>query len=541
MGSTNKTIERYYNQAPLDGSLEELQEWVDALPLLNTHKSAVMLYKALSAFDCDVPKEDSCERLNCFMTPIERITDSFVNDYVTESNFDFKIRQAQQFFARDLNLLLVELTHRLINKLINDGSKEHLACLCKINLVTFNKATVCGFYLSLPMHSDGWSQIYSTYDVMETNSLLDIPLEMDSSMSLGAVFKLSLLLSVSNPYQLNPVEIAVMYDICKNYASHAVITKETNGSSYSFDLNQNLPPAWLDYANSNDSHVHRRYFNVNPVISKLKENPTEMISTSSESSVILVKKLLSSWSHTFKRHNARNPLRGHEDITIISGLVSINGELIDKNTIDKSLDANDGLTVKGGKLPTTSTILPVQPFIAYIVNHYEKILIDWQLAEDSVSSQKEMTHWDVVDMSDGGLKIVRGAIVNQAVFSPGRLLGLRSESLDSGIWQVGVIRWIRVDMRHEVFMGIQLVSTDNIAVSIQNKQQISHGYELPGIASSNCYLSDEPQILITPAIPYRSNDTVLVTTQDGQYHARLIDCIDASRFHKVFTCFKVDE
>jgi hypothetical protein len=542
MSLDNSKIDSHYTQAPIDSPIDELSDWVDSLPLLDTHKCAVMLFKALEALEQNVALSDCGERLMVLMLPIERISEAFVNDYVADANYTFNIRQAQLFFARELYLKLIDISFGAIERGVN---KKELHVLCAINLLCFLKAIICGFQLSLSLKEGAWKKFYHVYKVMEDEGFLNKALNMsffniDSGMLAIDLVKLCILLVAGNPYQLNPAQIHVMYDICRRYASYAVITDDAKESAYSFDINQDLPPAWLNFSQE-QKHDNRRYVDARPFINKLKENPAEVISYYNDSHVVLVKKLINSWNHIYIRNNQRTNLSNVEEISVISGLVSLHNHLNGEELgINQHQSSEKQVLHSQDRDQHGSVYTDQNPFLAYVVNHYEKILIDWQLDEESSGADGEVTNWDVVDMSDTGLKIVRGAVVNRAILSTGRLLGLQSKHIDEGTWQAGLIRWIRVDARHEVYMGIQLVSTQNKAVTLQNKNQAELGYVLPGIVTENCYLQESAQVIITPAIPYKAGDELVATDSKGEQKVRLNKCIDASRHHRIYTYQVID-
>jgi hypothetical protein len=118
--------------------------------------------------------------------------------------------------------------------------------------------------------------------------------------------------------------------------------------------------------------------------------------------------------------------------------------------------------------------------------------------DDEVSRSMNVTEWDVVNQSAGGLKVRRQGATAQAI-TVGEVLGIKF--MGNAHWTVGVVRWLTVLDEGGMEFGIQFLAPASRYVAVQPTTS-SGGQVRPGLLLSDSGDFDSPDMLLAGPSTY---------------------------------------
>jgi len=209
------------------------------------------------------------------------------------------------------------------------------------------------------------------------------------------------------------------------------------GGHFLVPCDTDKPPKPALSANDETGGPNWRLFDANPIVEKLRARKNALQSgnvsaTTSRSmgpdGVNLLGKLITLWGDPPKRSSRREPM--DTTVAICVGIKAVHHFL----SLEPHTRPGEGEAIREGI---------TMPLLA--------------IPDDEVSRSMHVLEWDVVNQSEGGVKVRRTGATDQ-LLSVGEVLGLRFVGRIH--WAVGVVRWLTALEDGGLEFGVQFLASE---------------------------------------------------------------------------------
>jgi hypothetical protein len=242
---------------------------------------------------------------------------------------------------------------------------------------------------------------------------------------------------------------------------------------------QDKPPKPLLSANDDPGGPNWRLLDANPIVERLRARrqavETGNVSATTSKAMgpdmlVLLGKLVTLWGDPPKRSSRRDPMEA--SVAVCTGLRAITHFV----SLEPRVDPYRETEAIQGAATIPLVFVP----------------------DDEVSRSMNVTDWDVVNQSAGGLKVRRVGTTAQAI-TVGEVLGIKF--MGNARWTVGVVRWLTVLDEGGMEFGIQFLSPAARYVAVQPTMSAG-GQVRPGLLLSESGDFDAPDTLLTGPSTY---------------------------------------
>lgn len=546
--------------------VSHLQEWLGQISLLNLDKSAMAVNKKLNElYDASITPHSKKEQIELFHTIVYRLTDLLNEKYQKEFRH-METRRLIPALSFDLHYMCGLVYSQLILEHHNEFSQNEIATLCHRCFSHYAHAILRRYQLYETVKKGLWSTLYQAYAIAEQYNVTDIMLDdkndrMIQRTSVKGRFIGSLLLGICNPYNLTPSEMNNFFYSLKQWIPTVSLSKDIcENQLFVFSLNDDQQPGYISFKDNESFDQTYRGIDLCNVVNSLQlllsnyERGGDAIKESNLSEV-LVQHLFQSWNSVPQRRATRKVANGK--IAAVIGLAATSSLLrqhygfadstdeiignsaslpMDLDIMDDEEDTNpaSGINIAlEDNNPNTDTDVWNQDYTAKPAP--ESVPSIHQLSKEAPYKEHE---WQIVNASQGGVCLCSSELESSEMIA-GQVVAIRhleeGDDLhnDEKHWQIGIIRWVKVD-NGNLSIGIQIISSDGFPVLIQNRHQHDSGHYLAGALS---VMPEEPlqaSILIAPSVPYQTGDVVFLHGQHYGMQAKLHACVESSGFYKLF-------
>ena len=391
------------------------------------------------------------------------------------------------------------LAHSLGKKTLFGKSKDVAIALQRALLfVSFSLMHSYDEYMPAPrlLWSELWELFnYATASQLETQPTTAKNLRGEFQTTVAHAYKRILLTSVIDPYHLAEGEIWKVFSLLGDWTDAAELTAmtEVDKPTGYFVLDPHSDQRPISYAEAMERDIGEgcRLLNTNPVIQLLQQSLKGAGGPTPERN--LLGRMVRSLGLPPKRHSPRTSTGGQVNLT--SGISTLhhfiggaNGE-IPALEPQQIVPDDDGIEI--GDTPTGNT--------------------------ESSGPAYNAEHWDLVDRGPGGIGLLRQSRPNVPI-GVGELIGvLFADQAMEDTWSVGVVRWLNIAEVGEYHAGVQILSGQAQAVSVNAEHSTSSGraaLALPKVGA------DKGSTLLTPKGFYTKGSTLLVGTPANTFKVR---------------------
>lgn len=419
-------------RAPAPKDLEirpkQVKAWLDSLPLAQAHEAGRKVLAHLTALN--LAKVDTDDRLAILESyrPVARTLHEEMEAIFGKATLPLgqRAREALELaralageLATGYKIVLAEKS----GKLIAFGAKKQVPLLL-LRVMQCQCARLAAAYKSYtPTPAGTWAEIHQVFLQAERDGIVGEPADPETRTSIAELYCETLLLSLTDPYRLSQGEADKV--IAQIRASRAAVTLSQSrpqtrpGGHFIVPCDTDKPPKPALSANDDTGGPNWRLFDANAIVDKLRarRNALETGNVSATTSrsmgpdgVNLLAKLITLWGDPPKRSSRRDPVDATVMICVglkaASHFVALEAE---------AAEAEARAIREGNTMPLVS------------------------IPDDEVSRSMNVLEWDVVNQSDGGVKVRRTGPSSQPL-CVGEVVGLRL--LGRAHWAVGVVRWI---------------------------------------------------------------------------------------------------
>lgn len=401
-----------------------------------------------------------------------------------------------------------------------------------------------------------WRRINKLYEAAELYGFEDLEPEgtakPEQSYNIANIYKRLLLLALACPYRLRQAEIESVESLIKDLAPECRLSRVedhsiTNGI-FVIDLEGDDPPSYF-IANDDYSQESCRLFNTTELGDTVHDYLQQVSSTtdtdkenSTLDSQAVLRRLMLGWGVMPKRRHTRS--RKHAPVLVANGLSAahyfISGEVAfaetetpegqhaeaEPQTLFETRSKFESKPLKSQQKAHARDVWEIGGERPEEIDHDHLGTIDFDVpGKPKVKpglANYHMEKWKMLDSSVGGYRLFWDSD-KASDAQVGELIGIRKSDDPAEINLIlGAIRWIKGTTKKGIELGIEMLSPGAVAVAIRLLRpdgscgQYSRALLLPAVDSTG-----EPAMLITPTVPYRSGDRIIVNNQGEETQAEL--------------------
>lgn len=497
---------------------KHLQEWLDDLPVTNIIEVCSALDAEIGALNRQTVAMDTrLKLLELYRSTILKLLPSMEEQYIAtrlpqpgkNRQMAEQARQLQTGLANGYKIILLDYE----NATITLGKGKTVLIAAQRALSTLSRVLMICYQTYAPAPSSVWFEIHQIFRfASERNMTNSDVVDEGQESSINLVYKQTLLLALSNPYNLSPGEVAYIYKYLLAFGglAHFQAFMQLNNTAGLFLVQTQsdhppkpLPPELnhvdshseillntLELAHALVNHVDRLSAGESPKVLRLPDN------TRKSDHRELLKRLLKTWSTAPKRMFNRSENISSTQVCI--GLPALHHFI-------------------GGREFDDST--------------------DLSFVQPAKSARHTSDKWLIINESAGGLAL-KGSFEALPQVRPGDVVGLKSDAANN--WNVGVVRWVKSSKTEHLQIGTQLLAPNadpvRIKPSIANEAEtFQAALLLPGIL-----LLKQPETLIAPRGTYSSQRELLLKLDDNTNQVvRAVKLVDQTAGYDRFEFIRV--
>jgi hypothetical protein len=362
------------------------------------------------------------------------------------------------------------------------GAKKQLPLLALRAMEYFSAELRASYKSYSPVPPGLWHEMHQLYLYADKEGVAAEPADAEHPATLADTYCESLLLALTDPYRLVHGEADRILTLIRGLRGLVTLGQARpatrSGGHFLVPCDTDRPPKPALSANDDAGGANWRLLDTNGIVDKLRQrklaHESGNVSQTASRSVgpeglALMGRLALLWGDPPKRAYRRDPME--TSVAICVGLKAI-GHFV-------SLEPNADIAKEGEAIRAGIT-MPLQA-----------------MPDDEAAKTTPVYEWDVVNQSEGGLKVRRMSNALQTVVV-GESVGIKLTGRPR--WTVGVTRWITQHDDGTMEFGVQFLSGAARSVWVQHEQSASPQAK-PGLVLAD---DEGAQSLLT--VPNMYND-----------------------------------
>ena len=473
------TAERTAPPKDLEVRPKQVRAWLESLPLAQVPDTARKVAAHAAALNrCKMDNDDRIQVLESYRAVTTVLFDELDAVYSKATvPLGAKAREALGL-ARDLaghvavgyRIAIAERGGKLF------GAKKQLPLLMLRAMEHYAALLRSAYKSYTPVPEGLWREIHQLYLEAEREKVASEIVDPDTKEAIVNVYVEALLLALTDPYRLSPGEAD---KICAQIRSaRAPVTlgqarpATRSGGHFLVPCDTDKPPKPALSANDDTGGPNWRLLDCNPIVEKVRmrlnaiETGNVSATTRSAASpelVALLRKLVTLWGDPPKRAFRRNPSEG--TVAICVGMKAVS-QFIAMEPKDPAADQS---VLKRG------------------------ITVPLQRPDFSELAETPVFEYDIVNQSEGGLKVRRTGATPQAL-AVGEVVGIKQSHRPR--WTIAVVRWITVFEEGGMEFGVQFLAPNARFVQVQPTIAGSTTQPRPGLLLADEDDPDRYEVLL---------------------------------------------
>jgi len=540
--------------ASFDTRPAQVRAWLAALPTANLGETCRQLYGALRDVNrLDIPSSQRFRFLESVRPVLTTALEAMARHYVGRTfplpEKSRKVAQLAQALNRELSvgyiLVVDDEGHR--GRLRRDG--RMLAVSTHRALRSLGQLLLTAYRVYAPYPPGIWHQLHALYGSAETQGLTNSRVRDETYTGIrqarvADAYKQALLLALACPYRLRQGEAEQVHQALEVWAPRARLARvadEPQNPSGVFvaDLAGDDAPSYLALRPGGYQGDRCRLLDTaelaDTVRGELTRGPGGGAAGTRRLPEAVLRRLMLAWGVMPKRRFPRT--RKHSTVMVATGLSAahffISGEIAfvppdQAGGEEPVFDRPARFKVR----PTTAErqhtpdvwdlyARPPEPPSAT----GDEVMETADHDDGSVTYQADT--WKMINVSAGGYCLLWDSAESSGA-QVGELVAIREvDEPDAFHWRLGVVRWMKCVEREGLQLGVQMIAPGAVGVGIKLKRTDGTcGDYMRGLLLPEIRALGQPASLLTPALPYRVNETVLVFSHGTEKPVRLTGLVE---------------
>ena len=562
--TTEKT--EVVHELPFEIRPAAVDAWIAELPAANLGETSRRLYTTLVALNGQSlsPKKRVAvlEQLSPHVHYAnEALKKHFVGKSFPLKPISYQVARLAQALSIQLAMGYQTAAYELLGKsgFNRDRALTQTALLKALEL--FGLTLLRTYQVYAPYPRGLWQRVHKLYLTAESQGLDSLSLEAGKSMSevtISDSYKKLLLFALGSPYRLRQNETEEVYGFLRQWAgkcSLSTLDDQHDASGiFIIDLDGDAPPSYRVLHGEEYHRASCRVLDTAPLaggihgyLAQLKKQEERSGIKSTAISESTLQRLMLALGVVPKRQFGRT--RRHASAYVAAGLSAahyfISGQVMFAPTVTKtSGDQTAGKRLEDyhqlfearsrfDSKPLTHTTPPIRDVWQLggerpsDANREHVGIIDYSRPDTGPSVKQEYANyrtreWKLVDRSAGGYRLVWEKPESSCA-QVGELLGIR-EATDPDTFHLalGVIRWMQCSHKTGMELGVEMLAPRAVAVAIKLlKPEEGRGQYMRALLLPAMKTIEQPATLLTPTLPFRTGDTVIVNVHGQETRAEL--------------------
>lgn len=320
------------------------------------------------------------------------------------------------------------------------GARKQLPLLALRVIEHLALSLRAGYRAYTPAPPGTWAQLHQVYLHAEREGVAGEPADPDSRASVLDAYVEVLLLSLTDPYRLPQGEADRILALLRGFRGLAALAQSRpatpTGGHFLVPCDLDKPPKPSLSANDDNGGPNWRLLDSNALVEKLRARRSALEAGTVSAAMgkamgpdgaAFIARLITLWSDPPKRTARRDPAEA--TVAICAGLKAVSQFVSLEPKID--LATEDEMLRRGITMPLLA--LPM----------------------DDASQPIPVYEWDVLNKSEGGLKVRRMGPTQQPI-AVGELIGIKSTG--KAHWAIGSVRWITLFEEGGMEFGLQFLA-----------------------------------------------------------------------------------
>lgn len=489
-----------------DAKPSALQHWLDSLPKVQLGETAAHLYTALSEIShLQFKPTLKIQMIAQVLEPMQSLQDSVIRKYLMgQSTDEQSLRRATLMLHRLNQYAIAAILDNLeYSNKPKDGEKLALACVFERLHHDLLVYQLC--------HQHPHPGLWQCFNKLMHHSLelnwleLRLPLQFTAG-SLAHIAAAIVLQASCQPNQCIKTELMIVYELSRQWRQHALWRhpRAPGQSNLIVRPQTNLAPLsrrqtramWTEQQLGLDTRLLSQH------LKQQMDNPSEQ---HNGLTAHLLAHLIQSWSGRPPRSHDRQPV--DNDLLFCWGIKGIQHRIGTPEVLEK-------LFIQPSK-PLVNT--QSSPRDVWESIYHVDLPSAPSAAPTTALHGPEFLPAKMTNISPKGCGVLL-AEIDKGV-EVGELAAVRQTAND---WHLGIIRWIDRGLQHQ--LGIELLAPHARACAIRLwHKNGKHGPYNRAILTNVRANDQQIETLVTPRLPFKSGDFILITLGDSEqrYHLEL--------------------
>ncbi len=467
---------------------KQAKAWIESLPLAQSIEAGKKIRANLSAMSrSKIELDDRLALLEAYR-PVTTVVLDELDAVYSKSTLPLtaKAREclalARGIASEQANGYKIAILEKT-GKFLAFGAKKHLPGLVYRAMDNVAEGIRASYKSYTAMPAGLWKELHALHLHAESQGVAKEIADSDAKLSVADLYIEMLLLSLTDPYRLVQGEVERTVELLRvnrGYATLNTARPATNPiAHFIVPCDTDKPPKPFGPGMEDPGGPNARLLDANPVVDRLRQRKAAIDSGNvsatmsrmvSLESMQLLAKLIVLWGDPPKRAYRRDPME--TSVAICAGLRSLAHFVSQEPKVDPAAEAQaiqQGITI---------------PLIT--------------VPDDDVSRGLQVSEWEVVNQSAGGLKVRRSGTTTQSI-AVGEVVGIKF--LGKGRWTIGVVRWVTMLEDGGMEFGIQFLAPAARTVAV-TPTITSSGTVKVGLLLHESEQSEAADSLLTPPGTY---------------------------------------
>ena len=523
---------------------KNVKKWIKELPLANLGAMTQQVYRALKELNAtEIKTANRFEILEDFREPVQFIINGLRKHYahkalpLTEKNRDIANLAIELFQNMSVGYkIIVEQSSSAFIKINN----KQLSTSIQRSIRYLSSVLIENYLIYAACKEGTWEQIHVLYQYASNNKLneLNIPddyLTQSKSTTIANTYMHILLVSATDPFHMRLGEVTEVYDEMESWTHYCKIQKDIptqlETGTFLVRPSMDLPPINFnsDQAKKDKNNfvfiTHDLIDAIDSGIQKsqktgfFKKKPKILPNEKILSRVLLSLGILP------KRKFNRTETTGK--VAAVTGLTAIHHLLHMENGDDVNEIYQDSKSHFSAKEQNGGTNYGKNVWNLVATGHgpdVHKMQMQKQTPQQqaAAATPTNVIHdeWRLCNISSGGYCVISDNSSSSKV-QIGELIAIKEVDIEDGVWQLGVVRWLKTNDDIGVALGVQILFPGGSPVITKVKNDdgalcpAQKSILLPAIKPLN-----QPSTIITPILHYTVGKEVTVRT--GKKAAKVV-------------------
>ena len=564
---------------------ERVGEWINSLPIANVGETARRVFKALVELNrMELSPATRIKVTELFHRPINHISEG-LRKYYYDVTFPLAAKSHKvAVLNRELHAELAIAYKIFIEEILESGSTRKLdrkLLVIAIHRTLRQLARV--LYHSVivyePYPKGVWREIHRLYRYAEKSGAEELPVKEtpggSSVSSIQDIYLRSLLFAACSPYRLRQPEIAALHQRLPEWSGHLILGKVDQRSRaatlFISKLDSDRPPGHISIQ-ERPFDRHCRQLDTSGLVSHLRTIAADLAESERGDSSFgpapfsarLLHKLMAVLSSRPERRYVRTRL--NFELNTAAGIPAIHAmtrqsgpepSVEEPETGEQELDDLEWFT-RSGERPLINTPLYGQgpggsePTIGSLDDPMDEAALGG--ANESLSLQdSDAPVWTLTaerkipdpfncktdNESAGGYCILWHGPGTPPI-KVGEVLGIQSTS-DRYRFAIGIIRWMRNVPIHGLQVGVEFIARESAPVLAGRVAGNGEEGALKCLLLPGNPAQEISQTLITPPLPFHSEDRIWIDDGHNRREVELTRLIDSSGAFSRFQFVTLDQ